>query len=110
MDINYDNKRIQKVCSSIASMQKELGHIQAKALNMRLSQLQKVANLESLRHDPGNWHELKQNRAGQIAVSLNGPFRLIMKPTEEPPPTKPDGGLDWPQITAVTIIEIVDYH
>ena len=110
MDINYDNKRIQKVCSSIASMQKELGHVRAKVLNMRLSQLQKVANLESLRHDPGNWHELKQNRAGQIAVSIGGQYRLILKPTGDTPPLKPDGGLDWSQITNVTIIEIVDYH
>ena len=110
MDISYDNKRIQKTCSSFASMQKELGHVRAKALNIRLSQLQKVTNLESLRHDPGNWHELKQNRAGQIAVSIGGQFRLILKPTDDPPPAKFDGGLDWSQITAVTIIEIVDYH
>ena len=28
----------------------------------------------------------------------------------DPPPPKKDGGLDWTQITAVTIVEIVDYH
>ena len=110
MDINYDNKKIQKICSSIASMQKELGHIRAKVLNMRLSQIQKVANLESLRYDSGHWHELSQNRAGQIAASIGGQFRLILKPTDDPPPIKADGGLDWSQITAVTILEIVDYH
>ena len=110
MDISYDNKRIQKACSSIASMQKEFGHVRAKSLNQRLSQLQKVANLEALRHDPGHWHELGQDRAGQIAASIGTQFRLILKPTDDPPPTKPDGGLDWLQITAVTIIEIVDYH
>ena len=110
MEIFYSNNRIQKTCSSIASMQKELGHVRAKALNQRLSQLQKVANLESLRHDPGHWHELKQDRTGQIAASIGGQFRLIMKPTDDPLPIKPDGGLDWSQVAAVTIIEIVDYH
>ncbi len=110
MDISYENKRIQKACSSIATMQKEFGPVRAKTLNVRLSQLQKVGNLESLRHDPGHWHELGQDRAGQIATSIGGPFRLILKPTDDPPPMKPDGGLDWSRITTVTIIEIVDYH
>ena len=110
MNISYDNKRIQKTCSSIAAMQKEFGHVRAKTLNLRLSQLQKVANLESLRHDPGHWHELSQNRVGQIAANIGGQLRLILKPTDDPPPIKADGGLDWSQITAVTILEIVDYH
>lgn len=110
MEIAYANKRIQKICSSIAEMQKKLGHNRAKTLNVRLSQLQKVENLEALRNDPGNWHELSQDRDGQIAASVGGQYRLVLRATEDPPPTKPDGGLDWSQITSVTIIDVVDYH
>lgn len=46
MEIVYANKRMQKICSSIATMQKELGHNRAKALNVRLSQLQGVIMLQ----------------------------------------------------------------
>jgi len=54
-------------------------------------------------------HELKGNRAGQLAVSLDHPGRLIFEPTK-PVPRREDGGLDWTRVTAIEVIEIVDYH
>lgn len=68
--------------------------------------------LEDLRNVPGTGrlHELTGDRKGQFAMDLLHPYRLIFEPTENPPPLKDDGGLDWLQITAVTIVEIADYH
>jgi len=66
--------------------------------------------LEDLRMLPGNWHELKGDRKGQLACSLLGRNRLIFTPADNPRPTKPDGGLDWSRVTAVENIEIEDYH
>lgn len=55
------------------------------------------------------WHELVGDRWGQLACSLNGLDRLVFEPGHDPKPLKPDGGLDWTQVTAIVNIEIVDY-
>ena len=110
MEIDFANSRIERDCSSPAAMKKKFGERRADALNARLRQLRAAKNLDELRGQPGHWHELTQNRKRQIAANAGQGHRLIIVPTEDPPPTKPDGGLDWPNITAVTIIEIVDYH
>jgi len=55
-------------------------------------------------------HELKSDRRGQLAVDVSKNERLVFEPADDPPPTKPDGGLDWSQVTAVRILEVVDYH
>jgi proteic killer suppression protein len=67
-------------------------------------------NLETLRFATGDWHELTGSRKGEFACSLSGRVRLIFVPANEPLPTKPDGGLDWSNITAVMNLEVVDYH
>ena len=36
--------------------------------------------------------------------------RLVFQPDHEPTPIKRDGGIDWSQVTAVTIVFIGDYH
>ena len=110
MEISYINRRIEKVCADLESMRRAVGDRRAKTLNTRLLQIEEAENLEALRHDPGDWHELTQNRKGQIAANIGHPYRLVFIPSDDPPPTKPDGGLDWLRVTAVKIVEIVDYH
>ena len=66
--------------------------------------------LDDLRALPGRYHELGQNRKGQLAVNLDQPYRLVFEPADEPVPRTPDGGLDWSAVTAVRILEVVDYH
>lgn len=43
-------------------------------------------------------------------MRLQGGMRLILKPVDEPPPRKPDGGLDLKAIRAVVIVGVEDYH
>jgi hypothetical protein len=81
----------------------------AKALALRLQQLRAADCLADLRQAPGRFHELKGTRAGQIAADLPHSKRLILFP-EGSVLHKPDGGLDWQQVTAVLILEVVDYH
>jgi proteic killer suppression protein len=90
-------------------MRKSLPSNRERVLKVRLRQLTESPTLEGLRGQPGSCHELTQDRAGQLAVSLDGLFRLIFEPIE-PIPRKPDGGLNWNEVVAVEIIEIVDYH
>ncbi len=43
-------------------------------------------------------------------MDLVHPVRLILVAADDPIPLKPDGGLDWKQVTTIEIIEIADYH
>ena len=110
MDISYANSRIQKICTNEKTARKELGSDGAKVLTNRLQQMRDAENLEKLRYAPGDWHELTGDRDGQLACSLRGLNRLVFTPSNDPIPIKPDGGLDWSEVTAVMNVEIVDYH
>jgi len=66
--------------------------------------------LEDVRNTPGRCHELTGNRAGELTLDLDGPYRLVFKPAHNPLPTKHDGGLDWTQVTAVIILGVEDTH
>lgn len=109
MELSFRNRKIEKTCTSEKEMKKALPPNRARVLKIRLRQLSESPVLEDLRGQPGSCHELTQDRAGQLAISLDGLFRLIFEPVE-PIPRKPDGGLDWNEVVAVEIIEIVDYH
>lgn len=59
---------------------------------------------------PGRLHALKENRAGQWAMDLDHPLRLILEPIGDPLPMSKDGWLDLKKIAAVKIIKVEDYH
>ena len=110
MDVSYANSRIRKICTDAKVAQKELGRDGAQTLQERLEQMFDAENLETLRFAAGTWHELKGDRKGQLACNIMKLTRLVFTPANDPLPIKPDGGLDWTQVTAVENIEIVDYH
>jgi len=110
MEFSYANSRIQKICTDDKAARKVLGNAGAQVLLERLKQMRDAPNLEELRFAPGAWHELVGDRKGQLACSLLKRVRLIFIPANDPVPVKPDGGLDWSEVTAVMNIEIVDYH
>jgi len=110
MEIAYANSRIEKICTDDKTARKELGSEGAKVLKKRLDQMRDVDSLEDLRFEPGHWHELTGDRKGQLACNLRGLDRLVFTPANDPRPAKPDGGLDWSEVTAIVNLEIVDYH
>lgn len=59
---------------------------------------------------PERRHQLTGGRGGQYAVGLVHPYRLIFVPRHKPFPRRTDGGIDADRVTAITIIEVVDYH
>jgi proteic killer suppression protein len=58
----------------------------------------------------GKPHPLKGDRLGQFAVSLDGGWRLVFVPANDPIPRHDDESVDWSQVTIVSIEQIVDYH
>ena len=111
MDIAFRDRKLLKCANEHRTAVKTLGPERADRFRKRLTELRAATCLEDLRHLPqAKFHELKANRAGQIACNLDHPYRLIMVPAHDPPPLNADGGLDWNLITAVKVIDIVDYH
>lgn len=59
---------------------------------------------------PGKCHQLRADRAGEFALDLWGPYRLIFVPDHDPIPRLSDGGIDRAQVTRILIKEVDDYH
>lgn len=110
MEVLFANAKVRAALSEQRELVRRWGVEGAKKITLRLQQLAAAPTLEHMRALPGRCHELTADRAGYFAVDVHHPFRLVFRPTAEPRPTKPDGGLDWTAVESVTVTEIVDYH
>lgn len=59
---------------------------------------------------PPRCHQLTEDRDEQFAVDLEHPKRLVFCPNHDPIPRNEDGGIDKDQVTAIEILEVIDYH
>ena len=84
--------------------------ITAELFKQRLDDLRAAETLEDVRHLPGHYHEMRENRKGQWACELDQPYRLIFEPHENPIPTNEHAQYIWLEIKGVEIVEIVNYH
>lgn len=110
MELLFATKRLAKQLGADRTLVKAFGAEAAKVLRRRLDQLRAAETLEVMRTLPGRCHELSQDRQGELAVDLRGPYRLVFEPAANPPPTREHGGLDWERVTAVRILQVEDYH
>ena len=111
MDILFQDRKLEKTCNDQSQLVRRYGSIGAKLLRRRLDEFRAAENLAVIRLLPqARCHELKGNREGTLAVDLEHPYRLIFEPANDPIPRKPDGGLDWTEITAIRVLTVEDYH
>jgi plasmid maintenance system killer protein len=94
-----------------AEAQKKLGKKGGRKLQQRMMELKAADNLADIsRLPPARCHELTGNRAGQLSVDLEHPFRLLFVVGNNPRPKRGSGGLDWERVTEIEIIAIADTH
>jgi proteic killer suppression protein len=110
MNITFRDRKLKKAANDLRKLIREYGKKRGEKIKLRLDQLRDADNLEETRYLPGNYHELVGNRKGQWACSLDGNYRLIFTPHEEPIPEDEDGRYIWLEIHGVEIIQIIDYH
>lgn len=108
MEVRYKDKKIRELCEKQAVAEKKLGAASARKLKVRLVALEAAARVTDL--VAGNPHPLKGDRLGEFALDLAGGWRLVFAPAHDPCPTHPDGGIEWSQVTIVSIEYIGDYH
>ena len=111
MEINFRTRRLGRIFGSERLLRREYGDLLARTIRRSLNVLESAENLTEVSTlPPFRRHLLSGDRAGQYAIDLVHPFRLIFEPNHDPIPLLEDGGIDTANITAVEIIEVVDYH
>jgi proteic killer suppression protein len=85
------------------------GAQRAKVLRRRLDDLAAAPTLDAMRNLPGRCHELTGDLEGVLSIDLDGPFRLLLRPGDDPP-RKADGGLDWKLVTQIVVLRIENTH
>jgi plasmid maintenance system killer protein len=111
VDILFQDQKLKKAFNDKNLLKRKYGEVRANYIRRRLDELGAAENLEVLRLLPqARCHELKGNREGTLAVNLDQPYRLIFEPAHDPIPRKPDGGLDWGNVTAIRVLSVEDYH
>lgn len=109
MEIDFKDKTLKDLCEQTKLAQRKLGPQMARKLRARLSDLLAASSVTDLPR-AGRPHPLTGDRAGQFALDLVHPRRLVFEPAHDPVPQTDDGGIDWSRVTRVCIIWIGDYH
>lgn len=108
MEVRYKDKKIRELCEKQAVAEKKIGAASARKLKVRLLALEAAARVTDL--VAGNPHPLKGDRLGQFALELAGGWRLVFAPANDPCPARVDGGIEWSEVTIISIEFIGDYH
>jgi len=110
LDISFKNTKLEKEFNEGKQLKKIHGDLRAKKIGLRLAEFRAAITLNDLKTGPGRCHELTGDRKGQLSVDLDHPYRLIFVPNCISSPLKSGDGLDWKQVTAITITGIEDTH
>lgn len=108
MIIRFREERLRRLCEEERRAVRELGKQVADKLRARLADLAAAGDVTEL--PAGRPHELRGDRKGQYAVTLNKGIRLVFEPTQQPSPESAHGGIDWRAVDDITIVFIGDYH
>lgn len=108
MELEFSNNKLQQLCENEKSATRKLGPKCAKKLKSRIADIQAADDVSEL--TAGRPHALQGNREGQFSIELSDGKQLILIPANNPTPVKDNGRIDWPRVTKVRVIEIVDYH
>ncbi len=113
MDITFASTKLRKEMNEAKSMVRTYGPRQAKVLQIVLASLRAAGNLAIFAppySPPHRCHELTGNLKGQLSMDLVHPYRLLFEVANDPVPLRQQGGLDWSQVTAITVIKVENTH
>ena len=111
MDIDFLTNRLERTFNEERGLVRTYGARMAGAIQRRLATFDEARTLSEVpTTPPDRRHQLQGERREKYAVDLIHPYRLIFEPNHDPVPRRPDGGVDTDQVTAITIVEVIDYH
>jgi plasmid maintenance system killer protein len=109
LEVSFDDPDLAETFRNPRKLRKEHGEVRAKKIEQRLMGLEAAETLAIMRSVPGRCHELRGDRAGQLSLDLDHPYRLLFRPAGNPG-RGPGGGLEWSAVRAVVVIGIEDTH
>ena len=111
MEISFQNRRLEREFRTPRDLRRTYGPRMARVIAERIRVLARADTLARVPHTPPErLHQLEGRRHEQYAVDLVHPYRLVFRIVNDPIPVKDDGAIELAQVTAITIVEIVDYH
>lgn len=111
MEAGFSNARLQKTFNDTKALHRTYGPERAKKIGLRMQAIVAAHDLAVLCSLPqARCHELHADRRGTFSLDLDGPYRLIIKPADQPPPQHDDGGIDKSQVLRVLVVEVTDTH
>jgi len=108
VDVLFADEKLKQTFSRFESLRRQYGDLGPKRITLRLQQLGAAPTLADMRSMPGRCHALTADRAGDFAVDVHQPYRLVFRPP--PRVTGTEDGDPWRHVEAVTILGVVDYH
>lgn len=110
VDIFIKSAKLAAVLNHEARLKRVYGSANAKQIRLRLAVLDAAACLADVPTlSPDRRRRLTGSRRGCFTVDAEPPFRIVLQPSNEPLPQRPDGKLDLRKVTEVTILEIVEH-
>lgn len=113
IDIEFASKKLRKQFNEEKEMLKAFGQKRAKRIKVVMTALRAAPSLGAFAppfSPPHRCHELTGNKKGRLSLDLDGPYRLIIQPINEPLPERPEGGLDWNRVTVIKVLGVEDTH
>ena len=97
-----------------AACRRSYGAEMTKKIALRLAALRAAESLGDFwppKSGPERCHELKGDIAGTFSIDVKQPYRMLLKPKEDPPEfDPPDEQQRWKAIKAIEILAIEDTH
>lgn len=109
MEIVFRNESLRRTCNDTRRGLTKYGDARFRVMRRRLDDLRAASNLLEL-PPASRCHPLKGDREGQFAVDLDGGWRLVFEPADDPLPRLADGSVDRSRVCTIRVLEITDYH
>lgn len=111
MDIGFRIKKLKKTFSTGKMLQREYGDQISAKIQLRMKVLRIAKTLSDIPASPPyRCHQLLGKRKDQFTVDLSRQLRLVFVPNHDPIPRNPQGGICTKEITAITILGVIDVH
>lgn len=111
MDVFFKTRKLAKVFNSERALRKQYGDRMARTIAIRLAVLKHARTLSMVPvTPPDRRHRLAGKRREQHAVDLVHPHRLVFEPRRGSVGAGNNADYDTGGVTAITIVEVTDYH
>ena len=111
MEVYFRTRKLLRVFNSEVLLLRNYGRENARVIRRRMTVLMAAPTLSDVPvTKPERRHKLTGDRAGQFAVDLQQPYRLVFEPLGNTASRLVNGEEDLSVITAIEILAVEDYH